>query len=151
MGLHISQLPQSVKDKLGLKDTAYKQFWAIVGDKEPIYFRSSWEFYYALFLEKLKQERKIIDWVHEPKVFWFENIKRGVRSYLPDFCVTHLNGSEEWSEVKGFLDSKSVTKMNRMAKYYPEVKIRLVGSDWFKQNLKACKALQPLLSRPINK
>ena len=151
MGLHISQLPQSVKDKLGLKDTAYKQFWAIVGDKEPIYFRSSWEFYYALFLEKLKQERKIIDWVHEPKVFWFENIKRGVRSYLPDFCVTHLNGSEEWSEVKGFLDSKSVTKMNRMAKYYPEVKIRLVGSDWFKQNLKACKVLQPLLSRPVNK
>jgi hypothetical protein len=151
MGLHISQLPQSVKDKLGLKDTAYKQFWAIVGDKEPIYFRSSWEFYYALFLEKLKQERKIIDWVHEPKVFWFENIKRGVRSYLPDFCVTHLNGSEEWSEVKGFLDSKSVTKMNRMAKYYPEVKIRLVGSDWFKQNLKACKALQPLLSRAIYK
>ena len=151
MGIHISQLPQSVKDKLGLKDTAYKQFWAIVGDKEPIYFRSSWEFYYALFLEKLKQERKIIDWVHEPKVFWFENIKRGVRSYLPDFCVTHLNGSEEWSEVKGFLDSKSVTKMNRMAKYYPEVKIRLVGSDWFKQNLKACKALQPLLSRPVNK
>ena len=58
MGLHINQLPQSVKDKLGLKDTAYKQFWAVVGDKQPIYFRSSWEYYYSIFLEKLKLEKK---------------------------------------------------------------------------------------------
>ena len=151
MGIHISQLPQSVKDKLGLKDTAYKQFWAIVGNKPPIFFRSTWEFYYALFLEKLRQEGKIKDWKHEPKCFWFENIKRGVRSYLPDFCIIHNNGTEEWSEVKGFYDSKSQTKMKRMAKYYPEVNIRLVGSDWFKQNLKSCKALQPLLSKILLK
>ena len=131
MAIHINQLPQSVKDKLGLKDTPYKQFWAIVGDSKPIYFRSSWEFYYSLFLEKLKQQGKITDWKHEPKCFWFNEIKRGVRSYLPDFCITHLNGSEEWSEVKGFYDSKSQTKMKRMAKYYPEVKIRLVGAVLF--------------------
>jgi hypothetical protein len=145
MGIHINQLPQSVKDRLGLKDTSYKQFWATIGDKPPIYFRSTWEYYYAIFLEKLKQEKKIIDYKHEPKCFWFEGIKRGVRSYLPDFCITHLNGTEEWSEVKGYFDSKSQTKMKRMAKYYPEVKIRLVGADWFKINLKSCKALEPLL------
>ena len=142
MGLHINQLPQSVKDKLGLKDKAYKQFWATIGDKK-IYFRSSWEYYYAIFLEKLKQERKIIDYKHEPKCFWFEDIKRGVRSYLPDFCVIHNDGNEEWCEVKGYYDSKSKTKMKRMAKYYPQVKIRLVGADWFKENLKSCKALEP--------
>jgi hypothetical protein len=145
MGLHINQLPQSVKDKLGLKDTAYKQFWAVVGDKQPIYFRSSWEYYYSIFLEKLKLEKKIIDWKHEPKTFWFEGIKRGVRSYLPDFCVTHLDGSEEWAEVKGFFDCKSQTKMKRMTKYHPNVKIRLVGADWFKINLKSCKALEPMI------
>lgn len=145
MGLHINQLPQSVKDKLGLKNTAYKQFWATIGNKNPIYFRSSWEYYYAIFLEKLQQEGKILDYKHEPKCFWFEDIKRGVRSYLPDFCVTHLNGSEEWCEVKGYYDSKSQTKMKRMAKYFPEINIRLVGADWFKQNLKSCKALEPLL------
>jgi hypothetical protein len=143
MPVHISQLPKSVKDRLGLKDTAYKQFWARIGDKEPIYFRSSWEYYYAIFLEKLKQEGKIKDFAHEPKCFWFEDIKRGVRSYLPDFCVFHLDGSEEWVETKGLMDNKSKTKMKRMAKYHPEVKIRLVGADWFKQNLKACKALEP--------
>lgn len=144
MGIHINQLPQSVKDKLGLKDPTYKQFWATIGDKK-IFFRSSWEYYYAIFLEKLRQEKKIIDWKHEPKCFWFENIKRGVRSYLPDFCITHLNGAEEWCEVKGYYDSKSKTKMKRMAKYYPEVKIRLVGSEWFKQNLKSIKALEPII------
>jgi len=142
MPVHISQLPQAVKDKLGLKDTAYKQFWAIVGDKEPIYFRSSWEYYYAIFLEKLK---------HEPLVFWFHDIKRGVRSYLPDFCILHLNGTEEWVETKGLMDSKSQTKMKRMAKYYPQIKIRLVGSDWFKINLKACKALEPMLAKAVQK
>lgn len=150
MGIHISQLPQAVKDRLGLKDPQHKQFWAIIGTKEKIYFRSSWEYYYAIFLEKLRQEGKITDWLHEPKCFWFEDIKRGVRSYLPDFCVFHLNGTEEWSEVKGYYDSKSQTKMKRMAKYYPNVKIRLVGADWFKQNLKACKALEPMLGRTVS-
>lgn len=151
MGLHISQLPQEVRDRLNLKVPTHKQFWAIVGDKQPIYFRSSWEYYYSLFLEKLRQERKIIDWKHEPKCFWFEGIKRGVRSYLPDFCITHLNGKEEWCEVKGYFDSKSQTKMKRMAKYYPEVNIRLVGSDWFKVNLKSCKALEPILAKKVEK
>jgi len=151
MGLHISQLPQEVRDRLNLKVPTHKQFWAIVGDKQPIYFRSSWEFYYSLFLEKLRQERKILDWKHEPKCFWFDGIKRGVRSYLPDFCITHLNGTEEWSEVKGYFDSKSQTKMKRMAKYYPNVNIRLVGSDWFKTNLKACKALEPILAKKVQK
>jgi hypothetical protein len=151
MAVHISQLPQSVKDRLGLKDTAYKQFWAIVGDKDPIYFRSSWEYYYAIFLEKLKQEGKIVNWKHEPLTFWFHEIKRGVRSYLPDFCVLHLNGTEEWIETKGLMDSKSQTKMKRMAKYYPQIKIRLVGSEWFKINLKACKALEAMLGKLVQK
>jgi len=152
MAIHLNQIPKEVRDRLGLKaPPAYKQFWAQVGDKQPIYFRSEWEFYYSLFLEKLRQENKINDWKHEPKCFWFNDIKRGVRSYLPDFCVTHKDGSEEWSEVKGFFDAKSQTKMKRMAKYYPEVKIRLVGADWFKQNIKACKALQPLLSKRVEK
>jgi hypothetical protein len=149
MGLHISQLPKSVKDRLGLKDPVHKQFWAKIGDKEPIYFRSSWEYYYAIFLEKLRSEHKILDWKHEPKCFWFEGIKRGVRSYLPDFCVLHINNQEEWAEVKGYYDSKSMTKMKRMAKYHPDVKIRLVGSDWFKANIKACKALEPLYAQKV--
>lgn len=145
MAVHINQLPQSVKDKLGLKDTAYKQFWAIIGNKPAVYFRSTWEYYYAIFLEKLERDGKIVGWKHEPKTFWFEKVKRGVRSYLPDFCVTHLNGDEEWCEVKGLMDNKSKTKLKRMNLYYPEIKLRVVGSDWFRHNLKSCKALEPLI------
>jgi hypothetical protein len=55
MGIHISQIPKEVKDKLGLKDPKFKQFWAEVGGNK-IFFRSSWEYYYAIFLEKLKRE-----------------------------------------------------------------------------------------------
>ena len=149
MGVHISQLPKHIKDKLGLKDPNHKQFWARIGNKEQIYFRSSWEYYYAIFLEKLREENKILDWKHEPKCFWFNEIKRGVRSYLPDFCVLHLNNQEEWVEVKGYYDSKSQTKMKRMAKYYPEIKIRLVGAEWFKKNLKSVKALENLYAQKI--
>ena len=94
MGVHISQLPQEVKDRLGLKDPEHKQFWATIGNKK-IFFRSSWEYYYAIFLEKLRLEGKIRDFFHEPKCFWFNGIKRGVVSYLPDFQIIHNNGSEE--------------------------------------------------------
>lgn len=146
MGVHISQLPQEVKDRLGLKDPEHKQFWATIGNKK-IFFRSSWEYYYAIFLEKLRLEGKIRDFFHEPKCFWFNGIKRGVVSYLPDFQIIHNNGSEEWCEVKGFMDSKSKTKLKRMAKYYPEVKIRVVSKEWFSQNMKACKALEPIIAK----
>ena len=149
MGKHINEIPKEVRETLGLTVPQHKQFWARIGEKDPIFFRSSWEYYYAIFLEKLRQEKKIIDWKHEPKVFWFEGIKRGVRSYLPDFCVIHLNNTEEWCEVKGYFDSKSQTKMKRMAKYYPNVKIRLVDASWFKVNLKDCKALESKFSKKL--
>lgn len=150
MGWNINQIPQEVKDRLGIKDIAYKQFWAKVGDSKPIYFRSSWEYYYSLFLEKLKKEGKIIKWEHEPQAFWFENIKRGVRSYLPDYRVTHLDGKIEYVECKGYMDDKSRTKLRRMAKYYPEIKMRLVDKEWFMKNLKTLKALEPLYAKKVN-
>jgi len=144
MGLHINQLPKEVQDRLGLKPKAYQQFWANIGDKK-IYFRSSWEYYYCLFLEKLKQEKKILNYEHEPECFWFEGIKRGVRSYLPDFKVHHLNGTFEYVETKGYMDSKSQTKIKRMAKYHPQIKLRVVDSEWFKKNLKTIKSLEKII------
>ena len=83
----------------------------------------------------------IKDWAHEPTTFWFEGIKRGVVSYKPDFLVIHNNGAEEYVEVKGFMDAKSKTKINRMRIYHPQVKLRVIGADWFKQNNKALKVL----------
>src|SRR5690606_8292944 len=49
-----------------------------------IFFRSSWEANYARYLNFLKSQGHIYKWEFEPDTFWFESIRRGVRSYLPD-------------------------------------------------------------------
>jgi hypothetical protein len=82
----------------------------------------------------MKKHGHIIEWQHEPKTFWFEAIKRGTNNYKPDFMVIFPSGSEEWIEIKGYMDAKSATKIKRMAKYHPDVKLRVIGKEWFKQN-----------------
>jgi len=103
-----------------------------VGDRN-IYFRSNWEYRYALYLQFLKEQGVIQEWEHEPKTFWFELIKRGVRSYLPDFKIIKDDGTHYWVEVKGYMDSKSKTKLKRFKKYYPEEQLFLADESWFKK------------------
>lgn len=95
-------------------------------DLENRYFRSSWEANWARYLNFLKQQGQITGWDYEPDVFEFQPIKRGSRFYTPDFKVYHDTGSYEYHEVKGWMDQRSRTKLKRMAKYYPQVKIVLV-------------------------
>lgn len=114
--------------------------WRTIGDKR-IYCRSTWEANFARYLQLLKEHKKILDWQHECKTFWFENIKRGVRSYLPDFFVINLDESNYWVEVKGFYDSKSLTKIKRFRKYYPNEKLILVDKKWFAQNSNKLRGL----------
>lgn len=105
--------------------------WREVGDKK-IYFRSRWEANYARYLEWLRKVGQIALWEHEPATFWFEGIRRGCVSYLPDFKVGNLDGTAEYHEVKGWLDPKSKTKLKRMAKYYPNIRLRLIGKSEYK-------------------
>lgn len=102
--------------------------WEEIADKR-YYFRSRWEVYHAKYLQLLKDHGQIKEWEYEPQTFWFNEIKRGTRSYLPDFRVTENDGSVVFHEVKGYMDSKSKTKLRRMKKYYPEVTIYLVQKD----------------------
>jgi len=106
----------------------FKQGWATIGKKK-YFFRSWWEVDYACYLEILRKHNRIKDWEYEPQTFWFENIKRGTRSYLPDFRITEIDGSQYFVEVKGYMDKKSLTKLKRMNKYYPEVKILMVKKE----------------------
>lgn len=106
--------------------------WIELGGKR-LYARSRWEANYARYLEWLKQRGEIIEWEHEPHTFWFEKIKRGVRSYLPDFRVT-LHAGIQWHEVKGWMDAKSKTKLKRMNKYYPRETVLVRDSAWFRAN-----------------
>ena len=43
------------------------------------------------------------------------------------------------------MDSKSQTKIKRMAKYHPQVKLRVVDKEWFKNNLQSIKSLEKFI------
>ncbi|MDR1849931.1 MAG: DUF1064 domain-containing protein [Zoogloeaceae bacterium] len=94
---------------------------------QDVYFRSKWEANYARYLEFLSVNGAIRAWEYEPDVFWFEGVKRGCVSYLPDFRVEENDGTIIYHEVKGWMDARSKTKLNRMAKYYPNIPVIIIG------------------------
>lgn len=110
-----------------------KRGWREIGGKR-LHFRSAWEANYARYLEFLRKAGEILSWDYEIETFWFEEIRRGTRSYLPDFKVVKTNGAVEYHEVKGWMDEKSKTKLKRMKKYHPNINIILRDSTWFKVN-----------------
>lgn len=109
---------------------AAKQGYRTVG-KKTHFFRSKMEANYARYLQFLKEKGEILDWEHEPKTFWFYEIKRGIRSYLPDFRILTAQGEHFWVEVKGFMDSRSKTKLKRFKKYYPHESLTVVQKKEF--------------------
>lgn len=123
-------------------NTSWKGGWREIGGVRK-YFRSRWEANYARYLEWLKGMRQIKSWAHEPKTFWFEGIKRGCVSYLPDFFVVEIDGKEGYHEVKGWFDARSKTKIARMAKYYPEVKLIVIDGKLYKAIEKSASKFIP--------
>ena len=112
-------------------------------DLNNTYFRSTWEANYARYLNFLKSKGQIYKWEYEPDTFWFKKIKRGIRSYLPDFKIwENQNSTPYYVEVKGWMDDKSKTKLKRMAKYYPEIKVIVFGEKEYKE-LKKIKEIIP--------
>jgi len=97
-----------------------------------IYVRSAWEANYARYLNWLVEQDVIQELEYEPDTFYFDEIKRGTRSYTPDFKITTNDGTIEYHEVKGWMDAKSKTKLKRMKKYHPDVKIILVDEDAYR-------------------
>jgi predicted nuclease of restriction endonuclease-like RecB superfamily len=110
---------------------SWKAGWREIGGQR-IYCRSRWEANYARYLEWLRARGEIKKWEHEPITFWFDAIKRGTRSYLPDFRVTENGGAVIFHEVKGWMDAASKTKIKRMAKYHPSVKLIVIDSKCYK-------------------
>lgn len=96
-------------------------------DLQDRYFRSRWEANWARYLNLLIARGNISKWEYEPKVFEFVGIKRGSRTYTPDFRITRPDGSTEWHEVKGYMDQRSATKIARMGRYYPTEKLVVIG------------------------
>jgi len=135
---HKAKISNKLMGKMPKNTSCYNQYKNIqsgrykIGNKN-IFFRSKWEANYSLYLEFLIKYNKIKSWKYEVDVFVFENIKFGTRSYRPDFKVINTNNSIEYHEVKGYWDKKSITKMKRMKKYYPDIKIIIIDSERYKE------------------
>jgi hypothetical protein len=112
-----------------------------IGGKK-IFVRSGWEANICAYFEFLKTKGEILEWNYEPKTFWFLNIKRGVRSYKPDFLITDKNDKLYYEEVKGWMDAKSKTKISRMAKYYPEIDLRILDKKRYNEISKMKSLIQ---------
>lgn len=109
-----------------------KHGWVEVGGKN-YFYRSAWEPNIAIYFEYLKSIREILDWFYEADTFWFEKIKRGVRSYTPDFKIIDKDDSIYYVEVKGWMDEKSKTKIKRMGIYFPKVKLYIFDQKKYKE------------------
>ena len=101
-------------------------------DLDGLYVRSSWEANYARYLNWLQARGEIRGWEYEPDVFLFEGYTRGARAYTPDFKVTEKNGEVIYHEVKGWMDGPSKTRLKRMAKHYPHIKVIVIGEAEYK-------------------
>jgi len=98
-----------------------------VRDDLGFYVRSGWEANYARYLKFLKDNGEIQDWEYEPDLFVFHGEIRGSLSYTPDFRVTENSGRIVYHEVKGWMDSKSKTKLKRMKKHYPDIEVIIIA------------------------
>ena len=114
--------------RIGGRVGAAQPGWHVVGGQR-IYFRSKAELRHAQRLEWQRTAGVVASWEHEPRRFDFP-IKRGNNSYLPDFRVVYPDGRVEWHEVKGWLDPASKVKLRRMAKFYPDEVLRVIGARW---------------------
>lgn len=125
-----------------VKRGSWKAAWREIGGFRKFY-RSRWEANYARYLEFQKGKGLIKKWQHECETFWFDGIKRGCVSYLPDFKVTNNDGSIEYHEVKGWMDAASKTKIKRMAKYHPNINLMIFDSKWYKANSHKLSSIIP--------
>lgn len=107
-----------------------------------LFVRSAWEANYARYLNWLVEQGEIEGWEYEADTFIFHGVTRGAYSYTPDFKVTNRGGSVEYHEVKGWMDGKSKTRLKRMTKFYPDVKVIVIGEDEYK-SLARWKGLIP--------
>lgn len=119
-------------------------------DLGKVFFRSSWEANWARYLNFQKENGFIDNWDFEKETFWFEGIARGTVSYLCDFRVYDKNGMH-LEEVKGYMDAKSKTKIRRMRKYHPHIKMMVIDRPRYMAVQKALGKVIPHWEFPKKK
>lgn len=89
-------------------------------------FKSSWEVEVAKRLHELCLDGFILDWSYESRHFNFDDMKRGTRSYCPDFEVKRLDGSVFYIEVKGWKMERSMKRIRMFQERYPDVELYII-------------------------
>lgn len=113
-----------------------------------IYVRSSWEANYARYLNWLKARGEIEGWQFEPDTFEFA-VKRGSRFYTPDFKIFE-RGSHRYVEVKGYMDQRSRTKIDRFARHFKNERLEIVQNKEMRALNKSVGRLIPNWERNKN-
>ena len=117
ISLSENSLSDTYKKTNSSRGNAYKHTKTGFREDIQLNVRSNWEANFVRILNGYK-----IKFEFEPTVFAFP-IKRGTKGYTPDFYLTK---SDEWIEIKGYLDDKSKIKLRRFKRYYPEEFEKLV-------------------------
>lgn len=78
-------------------------------------------------------------------------IRYGTRSYTPDFEVIEMDGRIVYEEIKGHLTRKSVVQLKRMARYYPQVTVRLITAKEYYAVSRQVSAMIPGWERQESK
>lgn len=89
-------------------------------------FKSTWEVEIAKRLQSLLDNGYIYSWDYESKHFNFQDMKRGIRSYCPDFEVVLADQTCLYIEVKGWKMPTSMKRIEMFRERYPHVKFYLI-------------------------
>ncbi len=106
------------------------------------YFRSSWEANWARYLNWLQSKGEIEEWSYEPDTFEFVGIRRGSKFYTPDFKIKEKTCTY-YQEIKGYMDARSKTKLVRMRRYHPSVRVDLIDKAAYSSVAKVINQLIP--------
>lgn len=109
-----------------------KEFDVKINHKD-YHFKSSWEYEFALILERIKNEGFILSWSYEPIRFIFEDVKQGIRSYLPDFVVFNKKGESIFFEVKGWKMENGMKRIEMFKERYPNIKLYVIDEREYKK------------------
>ncbi len=126
----------------------------VTADGMTIKFRSKLEAKWSRYLDLLVRAGEIKRYEYEPCYFEFTEIRHGVTRYKPDFRVYMPDGDIVWHETKGYLDAKSITKIRRFSKFYPQETLWLVFNRLPKNKTSkggiAIEKITPFVSRVVD-
>lgn len=126
------------------------------------YFRSAMERNWSRYLDWLKSQRHdpAVHWAYEPYTFYFPGIRRGTTNYTPDFFVWEQRPIDttyasdglpfvvhgcvlEVHELAGHVTDKHRVRIERMRRYYPWIRVKLIDEKAYRAVARKVRDLIP--------